>query len=121
MCAIAGAVGLPVDENTERRMLSTMVRRGPDGEGVFRQGDCCLLHRRLAVIDPQGGVQPMELSWAGERYVLVYNGELYNTDSIRRELEGLGHRFLGHSDTEVVLKAYQGGWALVSIPAIQMK
>ena len=106
MCAIAGAVGLPVDENTERRMLSTMVRRGPDGEGVFRQGDCCLLHRRLAVIDPQGGVQPMELSWAGERYVLVYNGELYNTDSIRRELEGLGHCFLGHSDTEVVLHAY---------------
>ena len=106
MCAIAGAVGLPVNENAERRMLSTMVRRGPDGEGVFRQGDCCLLHRRLAVIDPQGGVQPMELSWAGERYVLVYNGELYNTDSIRRELEGLGHCFLGHSDTEVVLHAY---------------
>ena len=106
MCAIAGAVGLRVDENVERKMLATMVRRGPDGQGSFRQGECCLLHRRLAVIDPQGGAQPMELCWAGERYVLVYNGELYNTDSLRRELEGLGHRFLGHSDTEVVLHAY---------------
>ena len=106
MCAIAGAVGLRVDADTGKKMLGTMVRRGPDGEGVFRQGECCLLHRRLAVIDPRGGAQPMELRWAGERYVLVYNGELYNTDSLRRELEGLGHRFLGHSDTEVVLHAY---------------
>lgn len=106
MCAIAGAVGIRVEERTERRMLDTMVRRGPDGEGCFRRGDCCLLHRRLAVIDPRGGAQPMSLTWAGEEYILVYNGELYNTASLRRELEGLGHRFLGHSDTEVVLHAY---------------
>ena len=84
MCAIAGAVGLRMDADTEGKMLGTMVRRGPDGQGVFRQGECSLLHRRLAVIDPQGGAQPMELRWAGERYVLVYNGELYNTASIRR-------------------------------------
>ncbi|MGN1016364.1 MAG: asparagine synthase (glutamine-hydrolyzing) [Faecousia sp.] len=106
MCAIAGAVGLRVDEAAEKKMLYTMVRRGPDGQGVFRQGECTLLHRRLAVIDPEGGAQPMGLCWAGEEYTLVYNGELYNTDSLRRELEGLGHRFLGHSDTEVVLHAY---------------
>ena len=106
MCAIAGAVGLRVDEAAEKKMLSTMVRRGPDAQGVFRQGACTLLHRRLAVIDPEGGAQPMGLCWAGEEYTLVYNGELYNTDSLRRELESLGHRFLGHSDTEVVLHAY---------------
>ena len=106
MCAIAGAVGLRVDEAAEKKMLSTMVRRGPDAQGVFRQGACTLLHRRLAVIDPEGGAQPMGLCWAGEEYTLVYNGELYNTDSLSRELESLGHRFLGHSDTEVVLHAY---------------
>ena len=71
MCAIAGAVGLRVDEAAEKKMLSTMVRRGPDAQGVFRQGACTLLHRRLAVIDPEGGAQPMGICWAGEDYSLV--------------------------------------------------
>ena len=106
MCAISGMIGLPASEDMIKTMLDTMHRRGPDDRGVFRQDDCTLLHTRLAVIDPSGGRQPMLLSWAGEQYVIVYNGELYNTELIRRELKAAGHRFTGHSDTEVVLHAY---------------
>lgn len=106
MCAIAGMVGLPVTEETVRKMLKTMERRGPDGNGVHVDKGCTLLHSRLAIIDPQGGGQPMTLEWAGERYILVYNGELYNTEEIRQELRATGHSFRGHSDTEVVLHAY---------------
>ena len=106
MCAISGMVGLEASEPTLRKMLSTMARRGPDGSGVYSTPACTLLHTRLAVIDPAGGSQPMTLDWAGERYTIVYNGELYNTAEIRRELENLGHRFLTASDTEVVLHAY---------------
>ena len=106
MCGIAGTVGLAVDEITVQSMLDTMVRRGPDEGGVYRREDCCLLHRRLAIIDPSGGKQPMERNYAGEHYVLVYNGELYNTEEIRQKLIRLGHIFAGHSDTEVVLHAY---------------
>ena len=106
MCAIAGVLGLPCLPETAERMLGTMARRGPDGNGIHRDGDCTLLHARLAVIDPQGGRQPMELEWEGERYVLIYNGELYNTQELRRELQNLGHEFRGHSDTEVLLHAF---------------
>lgn len=106
MCAIAGLVGLDVPEKAREAMLETMVRRGPDGQGVFSSPQCTLLHTRLAIIDPAGGSQPMTLSWDGETYTLVYNGELYNTLELRRELERLGHSFLGHSDTEVVLHGY---------------
>ncbi|MBE6923845.1 MAG: asparagine synthase (glutamine-hydrolyzing) [Ruminococcaceae bacterium] len=106
MCAIAGILGLPVDERTLDKMLQTMKRRGPDARGRYRSEDCALLHSRLAIIDPDGGSQPMALLWGTERYVLVYNGELYNTDELRQELERWGHHFLGHSDTEVVLHAY---------------
>ena len=106
MCAIAGILGLPVRNETVQKMLQTMARRGPDGNGIFYGDECTLLHARLAIIDPAGGAQPMSLDWAGERYVLVYNGELYNTGELRSELKRLGHRFSGHSDTEVVLHAY---------------
>ena len=106
MCAIAGILGLPVTEETAQRMLSTMARRGPDGNGIRKSGEVCLLHSRLAIIDPAQGAQPMELSQDGERYILVYNGELYNTEELRSTLRKLGHQFRGHSDTEVVLHAY---------------
>ena len=106
MCAIAGILGLESNEDTVEKMLDTMKRRGPDGSGVFRENDVCLLHTRLAVIDPQGGRQPMALSSRGEDYILIYNGELYNAPELRRELVSLGHRFEGRSDTEVVLHAY---------------
>ena len=106
MCGIAGAVGLMVEEKTTESMLNTMVRRGPDEGGIYRFRDCCLLHRRLAIIDPAGGKQPMELMWGAEHFVLVYNGELYNAVDIRKQLLQLGHAFCGHSDTEVILHAY---------------
>ena len=106
MCAIAGIIGLPGKQEILDTMLATMTRRGPDATGVHKAGECCLLHARLAVIDPQGGQQPMTLYYGQEEYTLVYNGELYNTESLRQELEKLGHCFIGHSDTEVVLHSY---------------
>lgn len=106
MCAIAGILSLPTGSDFTEKMLDTMARRGPDGEGVYAGEFCTLLHSRLAIIDPAGGAQPMVLNRAGERYILVYNGELYNTGELRRELLALGHEFIGHSDSEVVLHAY---------------
>lgn len=106
MCAIAGMIGLPWDEAVIKNMLHTMKHRGPDGQGTAICDHAALLHTRLAIIDPEGGKQPMELNWAGERYILTYNGELYNTESVRKKLLTLGHIFSGHSDTEVVLHAY---------------
>ncbi len=106
MCAICGMIALAADEDLIRRLFLTMAHRGPDGQGVFQNRDVTLLHSRLAVIDPEGGSQPMMLNWAGESYALVYNGELYNTQELRESLQASGHRFTGHSDTEVLLHAY---------------
>lgn len=110
MCGIAGMVGLKYDSDVSKKLLSTMRRRGPDAEGVFCGDQCCLLHTRLTIIDPDGGAQPMHLRWSGENYTITYNGELYNTEEIRSLLMKLGHIFNGHSDTEVVLHAY-AQWA----------
>lgn len=106
MCGIAGVVGLAYDDTITQKMMRTMKRRGPDAQDLFSSERCCLLHSRLAVIDPEGGYQPMRLCWDREVYTIVYNGELYNTNEIRELLIKLGHRFVGHSDTEVVLHAY---------------
>lgn len=106
MCAISGMIGIPASGAVIQAMLETMHRRGPDGRGVYQYEDAALLHTRLAIIDPVGGQQPMELDWGGEHYILVYNGELYNTEELRHALIAAGHRFKGHSDTEVLLHAY---------------
>ena len=106
MCGIAGVIGAVTEQTVTRKMLDTMMRRGPDGNGIYQMNDCCLLHSRLAIIDPIGGKQPMDCSWGGEEYVLVYNGELYNTVELRSELILLGHVFQTNSDTEVVLHGY---------------
>ena len=106
MCAIAGILGLPFDSQILDTLLGTMRHRGPDGTGSYMQRQCCLLHSRLAIVDPKGGAQPMHLCWAGEEYVLTYNGELYNTQELRDTLQAMGHEFVTHSDTEVVLHAY---------------
>ena len=106
VCGIAGMVGLPYQEHSLKEMMKTMLRRGPDSNGVVRKDGAVLLHSRLAIVDPEGGKQPMELCCAGECYTIVYNGELYNTREVKSELIALGHSFRGHSDTEVVLHAY---------------
>ena len=106
MCAIAGILGLPFDSQILDTLLRTMLHRGPDGTGSYMQRQCCLLHSRLAIVDPEGGAQPMHLCWSGEEYVITYNGELYNTQELRDTLCDLGHVFVTQSDTEVVLHAY---------------
>ena len=107
MCAIAGIIDFDGRELhiDEEKLLETMARRGPDQRGAYRRGPARLFHTRLAVVDPEGGKQPFLLSARGG-LALVYNGELYNTVELRNVLVGLGHRFEGHSDTEVVAHAY---------------
>lgn len=106
MCAIAGILNLESSDVIRKKLLDTMVRRGPDGSGEYTCGACTLLHTRLAIIDPVGGKQPMSADWQGETYTITYNGELYNTRQIREKLITLGHFFTNRSDTEVVLHAY---------------
>ncbi len=110
MCGIAGLVSsvknMEYKESVAPKMLNTLTRRGPDEGGVYMDEDILLVHRRLAVVDIENGKQPMHLSRGNEHYVLIYNGELYNTDEIKSELEKNGYTFQSHSDTEVVLKAY---------------
>ena len=102
MCGIAGMIGLTAGPDIQKKILATMARRGPDGNGVFQEGNCTLLHSRLAIIDPAGGAQPMTASG----HTIIYNGELYNTEELRRELTKLGHRFRTRCDTEVVLHGF---------------
>lgn len=120
MCAIAGMIGLEFNDEIMDTMIETMRRRGPDDNGRFQCRDCGLLHSRLAIIDPDGGRQPMQVKWAGETYTIVYNGELYNTNEVRDALIVLGHRFMTHCDTEVVLRAYAqwGGRSLEKLNGI---
>ncbi len=116
MCAIAGILGLPFDWQILDGMLESMQHRGPDGSGSYMEQMCCLLHTRLSIVDPDNGGQPMGLQWGNQDYVITYNGELYNTEEIRKELIPLGHTFFGHSDTEVVLHAYaQWGEEILNI------
>lgn len=111
MCGIAGIAGRP-DAALIRAMTDTLVHRGPDGEGQYTDDAVSLGHRRLSIIDLAGGAQPM--AYAGGRYQIVYNGEVYNFQELRRELEGCGHVFQTRSDTEVLLAAYaQWGEACV--------
>ncbi len=110
MCGIAGWIDYGKDLSDSgsimEAMLATLENRGPDAGGVWKSPHVALLHRRLAVVDIENGKQPMVKEQGGEKYILTYNGELYNTGELRRELLALGHRFAGHSDTEVLLTAY---------------
>jgi asparagine synthase (glutamine-hydrolysing) len=108
MCGIAGIVhtdARSVDPSALQRMADAMVHRGPDGQGIWTSGGVGLSHRRLAIIDLEGGRQPMVSRDTG--CVLTFNGEIYNYRDLRRALAKDGARFLDHSDTEVVLRAYE--------------
>ena len=86
-------------------MTKAVAHRGPDGEGFLVRGGVALGHRRLAIIDPEGGRQPM--SNEDESLWLTYNGEMYNFLELKEELQSKGHRFVTNCDTEVVIHAYQ--------------
>jgi asparagine synthase (glutamine-hydrolysing) len=106
MCGIAGIVS-PAPESRARInvMLEALRHRGPDGEGVADDGSAVLGHRRLSIIDLAGGRQPLHNV---ERTIwLVCNGEIYNYVELRRELESRGHRFVTHSDCEVIIGLYE--------------
>lgn len=109
MCGIAGWIdynGKERNEKTLKAMLETIEHRGPDAAEIYNDSYASLLHARLAVIDIEGGRQPMTREAKGEIYTIIYNGELYNTEELRRELLSVGYTFRGHSDTEVLLYAY---------------
>ncbi|MFI7067131.1 asparagine synthase (glutamine-hydrolyzing) [Kribbella sp. NPDC050124] len=112
MCGITGWVDWerrPADEpGVLEAMTDTLACRGPDGRGTWLDGHAAIGHRRLAVIDPKGGAQPM-LAHArpgSKPVVLTFSGEVYNFAELRTELRARGHRFTTRSDTEVVLRAY---------------
>ncbi len=95
------------EENTAiDQMSAALTRRGPDDSGIYIQKPVCLIHRRLAVIDPQNGSQPMKKTHRNRSCVIAYNGELYNTSELRQELVQNGIAFHTKTDTEVVLAAY---------------
>lgn len=107
MCGFAGLIhlnGEPVSPVILKKMTDAIAHRGPDGEGQWIEGNVGIGHRRLAIIDlSPAGHQPMISR--DHRYVLSYNGEIYNYREIRTELEVLGHWFSSQSDSEVVLNA----------------
>jgi asparagine synthase (glutamine-hydrolysing) len=106
MCGIAGIVGKFDAEGADiGRMLRALVHRGPDGEGVFSDAQAVLGHRRLSIIDLAGGRQPLR-NVEGTIW-LVCNGEIYNYVELRRQLEAHGHRFVTHSDCEVIIGLYE--------------
>src|SRR5690606_10695708 len=86
-------------------MRDSVVHRGPDGAGTFVEGPLGLGHRRLSIIDLGTGQQPMQTE--DGRFVITYNGEIYNYRELRKELEARGARFLTQSDTEVILQAHE--------------
>lgn len=109
MCGIAGIFNLngePVSSVLLRKMTDAIAHRGPDGEGFYIDSFIGLGHRRLAIIDlSPAGHQPM--ATAHNQYVITYNGEVYNFQELRAELEALGCQFRSKTDTEVVLFAYK--------------
>jgi len=110
MCGIAGFLSSSVSEPKQivEKMIATLHHRGPDGTGVFvKPADgIAMAHKRLAILDLSPlGSQPM-FSHSG-RFIICFNGEIYNYQEIRKELIALGHSFKGNSDTEVILAAFE--------------
>jgi asparagine synthase (glutamine-hydrolysing) len=104
MCGIFGFAGRP-DRQLLGRMGAAVAHRGPDDAGAFETPSVSLGHRRLSIIDREGGHQPVANE--DETVWLVYNGEVYNYRELRTELEGSGHEFRTHSDSEVIVHAYE--------------
>ena len=109
MCGISGIFHLetakPVDPERVRRMTDAIAHRGPDGSGVWTAPGVGLGHRRLSIIDLEGGAQPMHSD--DEALTLSFNGEIYNFRELRAELEAAGLAFRTHSDSEVILQGWR--------------
>src|SRR3989338_1129729 len=109
MCGICGYIHLDrakrVSQYILKNMMDTLANRGPDYEGAYLKDNVALGHRRLSIIDLESGHQPM----ANEdgSIIIVYNGEVYNFLSLKAELTRIGHKFRTHSDTEVIIHAYE--------------
>ncbi|WP_334293325.1 asparagine synthase (glutamine-hydrolyzing) [Anaerovirgula multivorans] len=110
VCGIVGWTNLKEDISTQRHIIESMTcqlsKRGPDDVAIFQKKDVLFGHRRLVVVDPEGGKQPMTRRIGDYAYTVIYNGELYNTEDLRKELIEKGHRFHSYSDTEVLLVSY---------------
>lgn len=113
MCGITGWIDwnkdLTTQADTIEKMTDTLELRGPDASGTWLSRHCAFGHRRLSVMDPANGAQPMVRPVKSAEHhdcVIVYNGELYNAPELRKELEGLGYRFRTTCDTEVLLLSY---------------
>lgn len=110
MCGITGWIDLEANISSNQRIVELMAdklaNRGPDASGIWASEHALIGHRRLVVVDPAGGGQPMIREFSENKYVITYNGELYNTDDLRKELILKGHYFQSTSDTEVLLLSY---------------
>ena len=110
MCGIVGFCNLKHDISDNSKILSSMnnelSKRGPDEDGFYVSNNICLAHKRLIVIDPDGGKQPMSFTYSDNCYTIVYNGQIYNTPELRKTLQENGFTFSSYSDTEVLLKSY---------------
>lgn len=110
MCGLVGFANPFKDVSSFRNVLNNMnneiAKRGPNEDGMYFEENVCLGHKRLIVIDPDGGKQPMIFRYQGNTYSLVYNGQIYNTKELKDELSENGFTFDGHSDTEVLLKGF---------------
>lgn len=110
MCGIVGIANYTKDLSKDKfileKMNSTLSKRGPDEDGYFIE-DCVLFgHKRLIVIDPKGGKQPMSFKINNTTYTIVYNGQIYNSNELMLELIESGFEFDSYSDTEVLLKGF---------------
>ena len=116
MCGVLGGVGSLSRDLDADALVRSIRHRGPDGEGHFRNENLLLVHTRLAIIDLADGAQPMFS--ANGRFVVTYNGELYNSLELKQELVAKGVRFRTHSDTEVLLEAFDQ-WGLGSLDRLR--
>lgn len=117
MCGIAGFISpARADAAALAPMLARIAHRGPDGQGTFVEGPAALGHCRLAIIDSQGGAQPLYSE--DKNFVVVFNGEIYNYRELTAELTALGHTFATRTDTEVLLHGWEQ-WGRELLPRLR--
>lgn len=117
MCGIAGFISpARADAAALVPMLARIAHRGPDGQGTFVEGPAALGHCRLAIIDLQGGAQPLYSE--DKNFVVVFNGEIYNYRELTAELTALGHTFTTRTDTEVLLHGWEQ-WGRELLPRLR--